>query len=384
LKLLEYEGKQMLRRHGIPVPNGSLWPDIPDSPAWVVKAQVYGGGRGKRGGIRMADSRAEIERHVMDLEALGLDGEPLRGSYVEERLTAEREFYLAAFVNRDRARVSVLASASGGVDIESVSETELVKVDLDPLLGLADFQLRHIVNGLGLPVARRPAFGDIVVRLVAALSAEDAELIEINPIVQTAAGDFVAVDVKAILDDDAMFRHPERTTPTAWREDGEFAQECRRLGVIGVDNRANLPAGRPTVAVLGNGAGLTMATYDQVALFGVGVAGAIELHGALARGTAHMTDVISALFLLDADVVFINAFYQLRSCDVLAEALVAALRHASAPDPSRVVVRLRGLGELTSQGIAAAAGCLVSSSLREASAHVLDRVESLTVSEQGA
>jgi succinyl-CoA synthetase beta subunit len=384
LKLLEYEGKQMLGRHGIPVPEGSLWPDVPEAAAWVVKAQVMTGGRGKRGGIRTADSRAEIERHVLDLESGGLNGEPLRGSYIEERLLVDREFYLAAFVNRDSARVSVLASSSGGVDIESVPETELAQIDIDPLVGLADFQLRHIVDCLDLPATRRDAFADLVVRLVAALGAEDAELIEINPLVLTVAGDFVAADVKATLDDDAVFRHPGRATPVAWREDGEFAQACRKLGVIGVDNRPNLPAGPPSVAIMGNGAGLTMATYDQVALAGLGVAGAIELHGALSRGVEHMTDVIKALFLLNADVIFINAFYQLRSCDGLAEALADALRSGSAPDPNRVAVRLRGLGELTSQGIAAAAGCFVSSSLRDTADRVFECVTSLAVSEQNA
>ena len=149
-------------------------------------------------------------------------------------------------------------------------------------------------------------------------------------------------------------------------------QRCRALDVIGVDNRGRTPPPtRPTVAILGNGAGLTMATYDQIALAGVSVAGAIELHGALARGVSHTADVIRAFFMLDADVYFINAFYQLRSTEALAQALVQALESAEAPSRDRVVVRMRGVEQHTSEAIVKAAGCFNSPSLRAATEQVL-------------
>jgi succinyl-CoA synthetase beta subunit len=140
--------------------------------------------------------------------------------------------------------------------------------------------------------------------------------------------------------------------------------------VIGVDNRAALAKGK-SVSLLGNGAGLTMATYDQVALSGVGVAGAIELHGALAKGVAHTAEVIRALFMLEADVVFINAFYQLRSTDALAEALLQALDSPGAPDRKRVVTRMRGVKQETSQRMLEAAGLFYTPSLSAATARVL-------------
>jgi succinyl-CoA synthetase beta subunit len=149
-------------------------------------------------------------------------------------------------------------------------------------------------------------------------------------------------------------------------------QRCRELGVIGVDNRSRTPPPvRPAVALLGNGAGLTMATYDQVALSGASVAGAIELHGALARGVAHTAEVIGTLFMLQAEVVFINAFYQLRSTDALAQALVQALEMPGAPSRDRVVVRMRGVKQETSQKILEDAGCFYTPSLGDATDRVL-------------
>jgi succinyl-CoA synthetase beta subunit len=177
-----------------------------------------------------------------------------------------------------------------------------------------------------------------------------------------------------------MFRHPDRPVPVAWTSDSHFMQRCRELDVIGVDNRNRVPTPtRPSVALLGNGAGLTMATYDQIALSGVGVAGAIELHGALARGVAHTAEVISALFLLEADVYFINAFYQLRSTDALAQALLQALDRPGAPPRERVVSRMRGVKQETSQKLLHDAGCFYTTSLAEATDRVLALVRSAGV-----
>jgi succinyl-CoA synthetase beta subunit len=155
-------------------------------------------------------------------------------------------------------------------------------------------------------------------------------------------------------------------------------QRCRALGAIGVDNRNRFPApARPSVGVLSNGAGLTMATYDQMVLSGLGVAGAIELHGALARGVDHTAEVIAALFMLEADFYFINAFYQLRSTDALAEALVKALERPGAPGRDRIVVRMRGVNQENSQRIVETAHCYYTASLAEATQRVLAMAEDL-------
>ena len=367
MKLLEYEGKALLARHGVPVGAGALWPQVPESTSgWVVKAQVLAGGRGKRGGILAAASRDQVKSHAEKLRGTRLGDEPVHAVYVEPKLDIAQEYYLAALVNRDLGRVTVVASAAGGVDIEQVPKAQVFSVDVDPLIGLADFQVQYLKRALGL----QEDFENVVRSVVETLVAEDAELVEVNPLVRTSDGRLIAADAKVVLDDDAVHRHPARSVPIAWTTDSEFMQRCRELGVIGVDNRAALKGGK-SVSLLGNGAGLTMATYDQVALSGVGVAGAIELHGALAKGVAHTAEVIRALFMLEADVVFINAFYQLRSTDALAEALLQALDSPGAPERKRVVTRMRGVKQETSQRMLEAAGVFYSPSLSAATARVL-------------
>jgi len=350
MKLLEYEGKALLASHGVPTPAGALWPQLPEPGArgWVVKAQVLAGGRGKRGGILAASTRDELQRHAALLKDGHLGDEPVRAVYVEQMLQIERELYLAAFVNRDRGWITVMASAAGGMDIEQVPESQVASIDIDPLIGVAAFQIERLKRALGFEPHIGQQFEDIARKVVQTLIGEDAELVEVNPLVQTADGKLVAADAKVVLDDDAVSRHPERSSPVAWSSDSRFMQRCRELGVIGVDNRSRtLGSARPAVSLLGNGAGLTMATYDQIALAGANVAGAIELHGALARGVAHTAEVIGALFMLEAQVVFINAFYQLRSTDALAQALVQALDRPDAPRRDRVVVRMRGVKQET-------------------------------------
>jgi succinyl-CoA synthetase beta subunit len=367
MKLLEYEGKALLARHGIPVAAGALWPQVPESASgWVVKAQVLAGGRGKRGGILAAASRDELQAHAKKLVGARMGDEPVHAVYIEPKLDIAQEYYLAALVNRDLGRVTVVASAAGGVDIEQVPAEKVFSVDVDPLIGLADFQVQYLKRALGL----QDGFEKIVHGLVDTLVAEDAELVEVNPLARTRDGQLVAADAKVVLDDDAVHRHPARGTPVAWTTDSRFMQRCRELHVIGVDNRAALKGGK-SVSLLGNGAGLTMATYDQVALAGVGVAGAIELHGALAKGVAHTAEVIRALFMLEADVVFINAFYQLRSTDALAEALLKALESPGSPARERVVTRMRGVKQETSQKMLEAAGLFYTPSLSAATARVL-------------
>ena len=368
MKLLEYEGKALLARHGIPVAAGALWPQVPESASgWVVKAQVLAGGRGKRGGILAAQSRQDVERCAGKLSGARLGDEPVHAVYVEQKLDITQEYYLAALVNRDLGRVTVVASAAGGVEIQQVPAAQVFSVDIDPLIGLADFQVQWLKRSLGFD---NGLFDDVVHKTVETLVAEDAELVELNPLVCTGDGRLIAADAKVVLDDDAVHRHPGRSVPIAWKTDSSFMQRCRELGVMGVDNRAALRSGK-SVSLLGNGAGLTMATYDQVALSGVGVAGAIELHGALAKGVAHTAEVIRALFMLEADVVFINAFYQLRSTDALAEALLKALESPGAPGRERVVTRMRGVKQETSQRMLEAVGLFYTPSLSAATARVL-------------
>ena len=379
MKLLEFEGKALLSKHGVKIARGAVWPQVPESQSgWVVKAQVLAGGRGKNGGILFASDLNSIKQHAEALTGSKLANEPVHSVYIEEKLIINGEYYLAAMVNRDEGRVNLIASSSGGVEIENVPKSQIVKVVIDPLIGLAAFQIQQITRELKLEGDLGNQFGILVAQVLATLILEDAELVEINPVILTKDREFIAADSKVVLDDDAVSRHKTRSEPIAWVSDSKFMQRCRELDVIGVDNRARLPVlKRPHVAILGNGAGLTMATYDQIFLSGVDVVGAIELHGALARGVEHTAKVICALFMLEPDIVFINAFYQLRSCDALAKALVLALEESGAVNREKIVTRMRGVNQQSCMEILEAANVFYSPSLRDATEKVLTLANSM-------
>jgi len=386
MKLLEYEGKALLAKHEISIPAGALWPECPASgTGWVVKAQVLAGGRGKKGGVLLASDRKQVDEMAARLKGATIGTEAVHAVYIEQRLDIAHEYYLAGFVNRDRGCVTLMASATGGIDIEQVPRSEIESVDIDPLIGLAAFQIQRLRRALKVGPQLENQVTAVVSGLYRSLVDEDAELVEINPLALTRTGQLLAADAKIALDDDAVSRHPSRSSPTAWATDSNFMRRCRSLDVIGVDNRGRTPPpAHPTVAILGNGAGLTMATYDQIALSGVSVAGAIELHGALARGVAHTAEVIRTFFMLDADIFFINAFYQLRSTEALAQALVQAMASPGAPERERVVVRMRGVEQRSSERIVKAAGCFYSPSLREATERVLALAQSLVPKAESA
>lgn len=338
----------------------------------MVKAQVFQGHRGQRGGVQAARDLAEVDAVAGRLAVQQFDGEDVRCVYVEERLEKERELYVAALVDRDRGCVRMLASADGGTDIESVPAERVVSVEIDPLIGFRAYQTSFLALKLGLRDAAALAFRELVGRLYTALLAEDAELIEINPLLLTREGLLVAADAKVILDDDAMARHAGRTQPAEWQADGDFMRRMRDLGAIGVDMRPHWPPadrrqGPAGVAVLCNGAGVTMATFDLVTQLGGRVCGAVEMHGALAAGKEHAASVVEGLRHLDPGVVLINGFYQLRACDTFAEAIVAAVNRPPAwIDPGRIVVRMRGLNEREAIAILEATGCRATNSLAEA------------------
>lgn len=373
MRLLEHEGKTLLAANGLPVPAGALWPSLPEtdpSRGFVVKAQVFQGHRGQRGGIQMARQASDVAALAGRVGSMTIGDERVRAVYVEEVVEKVRELYLAALVDRDQGCVRIVASAEGGVEIESVPPERIVSLAVDALIGLRPYQTALLAHRLGLRDEAASAFRDVAQRLYAALVKEDAELVEINPLIVTADGRLVAADAKVMLDDDAMPRHPARPRPTEWQSDGAFMDRMRELGAIGIDMRPHMRGEHPdrgTVAVLCNGAGVTMATFDLVTHFGGVVCGAVELHGALAAGKEHTTSVVEGLRLVAPDVVMINGFYQLRPCDTFAEAIVDAIRREPAwVAPARVVVRMRGLRSKEAIEVLERAGCHATDSLAAA------------------
>jgi succinyl-CoA synthetase beta subunit len=338
MDLLEYQGKQLFRRHGIPVPAGALWPEMPAGVQdFVVKAQVPGGRRGKRGGIRFADSATAAADAAQALAAQPLDGEPVAGVYLEQRLQIDRETYLAVVVDRDRRCPVLLASPHGGVDVEEAPEDGLLRLPIDPLLGLQPFHVAAVVHRLAAPAAGREPLEQAVRSLYALAIAEDATLAEINPLVFADDGAVYAADAKVSLDDNAAFRRraPGDAAAGAGRSTSSFEGQVAATGAVGIEID---PAG-DVVAVV-SGAGLMMATLDILSAAGTRLKGVIDLGGTVLAGGPTLARVLAAVGAADPRSTFVNAYLHTAHCDELARMLAEA--QGIAPLHGRVVVRLKG------------------------------------------
>ncbi|MCS0505169.1 ATP-grasp domain-containing protein [Ancylobacter mangrovi] len=350
IRLLEFEGKELLKKNGFAVPPGALHgagAPVGAGP-WVVKAQVLTGGRGKAGGIRFADTPDEIEALAAAIAGLTINGLRVQEIYVEQRVEVRREFYLAAMVDRDRGRPVILACAEGGMDIESVPRDKIVECTVDPLVGLRDYTVNAVVRGLGADASLAPALAAAVRRLYATLVAEDAELVEINPLIVDGAGNVVAADAKVILDEDAAFRHRDRK---AVPDGTPFEMQARELEVIGIELDGD-------IAAMMNGAGMTMATLDQITAMGGSVRGLVELHGVMWRGAEHIAKVIDLMRTLKPRVLLFNVYFQFRSLDTIAEGIALAIGQAGGDMPP-VVVRMRGVREPEARAILEKVDCFV-------------------------
>jgi len=352
--LLEHEGKAILASCGIAVPDGGLYRDLPKTldGELVVKAQVFAGGRGKAGGIRSASGRAEALRVAEEIAARPLAGVRVEDVYIEHRLAIDREFYLSALVDRDLGMPVLVASADGGMDIEAVPRGRLVRQSVDPLLGLEPFMVERLVRGLGLSGDQAKAFARLVEQVYRGLIAHDAELIEINPLVLTKDGTFVAADAKVVLDEDAAFRHPGRR---AQPEGTAFERASRALEVIGVEIA---PSGG--VAAIMNGAGLTMATLDEIIALEGQVSGVVELHGATMHGAERIADVLACVLEhLKPEVIMVNIHFQFRSLETIAEGILKAMDRLPHLTPDRLVLRLRGEKEAEARAMLAGHGLTI-------------------------
>jgi len=337
IKLLEHEGKAILRQAGVAVPAGGLYRALPPdlSGPLVVKAQVFAGGRGKAGGIHFADDGAAAVAIASEIAHTPLNGQQVEDVYIEQRLDIAHEFYVAALVDRDIGVPTLLVCAEGGVDIEDVAPDRILRQQIDPLIGLQPFMVNRLVRALALEGATATAFGRLLERLYDALVAQDAALIEINPLVLTKDDALVAADAKVLLDEDAAFRHPgRRAVPNGT----PFELASRDLGVIGIETGP-----KHGIAAIMNGAGLTMATLDEVVALGGIMSGVVELHGATAHGPDRIADVIGLVHRsLEPAVIMVNVHFQFRNLATIAEGIVAALQRVPGLTADHLVLRLRG------------------------------------------
>jgi succinyl-CoA synthetase beta subunit len=259
--------------------------------------------------------------------------------YVEERVDVGRELYVAVVADRERCGPLMLASSRGGMDVEDVPEQDIVRLPIDPFVGLHPFGARYLAARLDCHGDLASRFGEAVGALYRAFTAADAELVEVNPLVVTRGGQLVVADAKVVLDDNAAFRHPERIAP---RHGGTpFEQRCAALGVAGAEMQG-------TIAVVVSGAGLMMATVDLLAAAGGRLRAAIDLGGTVFGDPRRLVEVVREVLRLRPWVVLVNGFFQLASCEVLAQGVADALADRAlnakdGPMPA-IIVRLRGRG----------------------------------------
>lgn len=350
MKIHEYQGKALLARHGVAVPQGEVVFSVSEAAEVaerlggrvVLKAQIHAGGRGKGGGVRFADGAVETARIAAEMLGMtlvtaqtGASGRRVSRLLIEEGLEIENELYLGILIDRARQRPLVMASAAGGVDIEQVAldTPELIhRLHVDPGIGLAAFQARRLAGAVGLEgeVARRAA--TFVRCAYEAFLQTDASLVEINPLVVTETGAVLALDAKVSLDDSAAYRHPELVSLRDPEEEEELEIEASRYGL----NYIRLDG---TIGCLVNGAGLAMATMDVIKLAGGEPANFLDVGGG-----ANPDQIRSAFRILLSDervkAVLVNIFGGILRCDVLAEGMIAAVAEFGIGVP--VVIRMEG------------------------------------------
>jgi succinyl-CoA synthetase beta subunit len=377
MNLHEYQAKELLREYAIPTPRGvvienTLHAEVATNElggtSWVVKAQIHAGGRGKAGGVRIVHSVDELRRAADELLGARLvtrqnapQGQPVSRVLVEETLAVAREFYLSLLVDREKERIAVVASASGGMDIEEVARdnpASILRELCDPLLGLQEFQCRHLAFALGL---QGPQVGEMTRLLRNAYRLfvnNDLSLLEINPLVLTAEGRLLALDCKMSVDDNALWRRPRLADLRDPSQDDPKEAAAHAVGL-------NYIALGGNIGCMVNGAGLAMATMDLIKLHGGEPANFLDVGGS---ATAETVAKAFKIILSDPKVkaVLVNIFGGIMRCDIIAEGIIQAVKEVGVKVP--VIVRLEGTNVDLGRDLLAQSGLTITSaaSLTEA------------------
>jgi succinyl-CoA synthetase beta subunit len=367
MKLQEYQSKQIFSKYGIPIPKGRVAATAYEAKhiaeelggRVVIKSQVLVGGRGKAGGIRLAKSSEEAEDLATQILAMEIKGLPVRKVLVDEAANIAKEIYLGITNDRAERKPVMMASAEGGVEIEEVARVtpeKIIKVHIDPLLGLRDYQARNIAAGIDLPREHWRNFGQIAHGLWQAYSQTDATLAEINPLVITGNNQLLAVDGKMVLDDNALFRHPELSDMRDMDSQAQSEIEARKYGLSFIKLDGN-------IGCMVNGAGLAMTSMDILKLFGGEPANFLDIGGG-----AGSEKVAAALRIILSDpnvkAVLFNVFGGITRGDEVARGILSALGEVNLNVP--MVVRLVGTNAQEGRQILANANMITADTLVEA------------------
>ncbi|MFM2396115.1 MAG: hypothetical protein RLZZ434_697 [Pseudomonadota bacterium] len=351
MNLHEYQAKTLLQKYGIPVPRGQVisvakqTPTVTseiDSPAWVVKAQVHAGGRGKAGGVKVVKSTAEAQMVASELLGKTLvtyqnapDGQPVNQVLIEETLPIARELYLSMLVDRSLERIVVVASSAGGMDIEEivqVSPEKILQEVCSPLNGLVDYQARNLAFKLDLVGDQIAAFSRLLKGLYRLFKENDLALLEINPLIVTTDGKLFALDCKMSVDDNALYRQKALAEQRDWSQEDSKEAVAHHAGL-------NYIALNGNIGCMVNGAGLAMATMDLIKLHGGAPANFLDVGGG---ATAETVTKAFKIIMADPNVkaILVNIFGGIMRCDIIAEGIITAVKDVGMQIP--VIVRLEG------------------------------------------
>jgi succinyl-CoA synthetase beta subunit len=370
VKLPEWRGKEVFREYGIALPKGRVAHSAQEAEEAVrsggvplpvvIKAQVLAGGRGKGGAVRFANSLEETRGAAEAILALEFKGEKVREVLVEEKLPIDRELYVSLTLDRSRRVPLLMASAQGGVEIESVPESALTALPVHPFAGLAAYERRSVIRSLGLTGPSAKSFDHLLERMWSLFNREDAELVEINPL--AVVGDrVVALDAKVIIEDDAAFRHPNYSEIRDDRTPLEEIAREKEIAFVQLDGN---------IGVIANGAGLTMATLDVLAEFGGRPGVFLDLGGT--DDPKKVTEAFLLMAQARPTAVFLNIFGGVTRCDTVANGLVEAMKQLPADERFPLVARIRGNNEKEGIAILQQAGVPANSDLKEAVRSVVE------------
>ncbi len=368
MNLHEYQSKRVFADYGVPVPQGRVAATPAEAvaaarelqgPVWVVKAQVHAGGRGKAGGVKLCRSAEEAGKAAASMlgqrlvtPQTGAGGLPVDLVYVESGSAIDRELYLSLLLDRERSRISFVASAAGGMNIEEVAAHEpekILRADIDPAAGLQGYQCRRLAFGLGLSGKQVAEFERIARALYKLYLERDLSLVEVNPLIVTKEGSLVALDAKINVDSNALFRQPELLAMRDPSQEDEMERKAaeHELNYVSLDGN---------IACMVNGAGLAMATMDLIKLKGGEPANFLDVGG---TATADRVTAAFRLILSNprACAILVNIFGGIVRCDVIAEGIIQAVRNAGVTLP--VIVRLEGTNADKARTLLGASGLAI-------------------------
>ena len=354
MKIHEYQGKEILRQYGVPVPRGIAAFTVQEAveaaqklggPVWVVKAQIHAGGRGKGGGVKVTksvDGVKDLAGQILGMQLVthqtGAAGQKVRRLYIEEGADIQKEYYVSLVTDRQSQKVAFIASSEGGMDIEEVAHStpeKIITEVIDPLTGLGDAQAAQIARAIGLGEGSIAQAVTLFQNLYRCYMETDASLVEINPLNCDSKGNLIALDAKFNFDANALFRHPEIVAYRDLDEEDPAEVEASKFDLAYISLDGN-------IGCLVNGAGLAMATMDTIKLFGGEPANFLDVGGG---ATAEKVTEAFKIMLKNPEVkgILVNIFGGIMKCDTIAQGVIVACKAVNLGVP--LVVRMKGTNE---------------------------------------